>query len=59
LNLLIALLLSDFADDGTDGFTATKAIAAAAVRSVLALAMRASEKNRVRLNQGGVFIYFF
>ena len=33
-----------------------KAIAAAAVRSVLALVMRTSEKKRVRLDQRGVFI---
>jgi hypothetical protein len=59
LNLLILLLLSDFAHNRLDGFTATKAIAAAAARRTLALVMRASEKKRVRLNEGGVFIYFF
>jgi hypothetical protein len=58
LILLIAFLLPDFPHNGPDGFTATNAIAAAAVRRILALVMRASEKKRVRVNQRGVFIYF-
>jgi hypothetical protein len=54
--LLIALLLSDFAHDGLDDFTATNAIAAAAVRTTLALVTRASENKRFRLNECGVSI---
>ena len=42
-----------------DGRTATKAIAAAAEISVPAPAMRTIEKKRFRLNQRGVFIYFW
>jgi hypothetical protein len=53
---LIAFLLSDFAHAGPDGFAATKAIAAAAVRRTLALATRTSEKKRFLLNERGVFI---
>jgi hypothetical protein len=53
---LIALLLSDFAHDGLDGFTATNAIAAAANNSVPAIVKRRVEKKRVWLNECGVFI---
>jgi hypothetical protein len=54
---LAASLLFDFADNnGLGGFTATKAIAAAADISVTTLAMRTSEKKRFRLNERGVFI---
>jgi hypothetical protein len=51
--------VSDFAHDRPDGFAATNAIAAAAVRRTLALVMRTSEKKRVRLEEGGVFICFY
>jgi hypothetical protein len=37
--------------DGVDVFAATKAIAAAAVTSIPAPAMRTSERKRFRLNQ--------
>ena len=58
-NLLIVRSRScDEARVGLGAFIATKAIAAAAVRSVLALVMRTSEKKRVRPNERGVFIYF-
>jgi CheY-like chemotaxis protein len=53
---LIALLLSDFAHAGMDGFTATNAIAAAANKSVPALVKRTNEKKRFRLNECGVFM---
>src|SRR5467141_5107933 len=59
-NLLIARSRScDEATVELGGFIATNAIAAAVVRRTLALVMRTSEKKRVRLNGGGVFIYFY
>jgi hypothetical protein len=58
LNLLIALLLSDFAHNGPDGFTATNAIAVAADIKATAPAMRRCETKRLPVNQRGVFIYF-
>jgi hypothetical protein len=59
LNLLIALLLSDFPHkNGTDGLTATKAIAAAANKSAPAPAKRTAENKRFRLNECGVFIFW-
>ena len=56
--LCVRLLTSDFPDkNGLEGFTVTKAIAAAADIKVTALVMRRIEMQRLRLNQGIVVIY--
>jgi hypothetical protein len=56
--LCVTLLTSDFPiSNGPDGFTATKAIAAAADIKVTALVMRRIELKRLRLNQRRVFIF--
>jgi hypothetical protein len=54
--LSIAFLLSDFAHNGPDGFTATNAIANAANKSVPTVAKRTAEAKRFRLNECGFFI---
>ena len=59
LNLLIAFLLSDFAQNGPDGFTATNAIAAAADIRITTPAMRRCGIKRLPVKQRGFFIYFF
>src|SRR5437762_6053025 len=58
--LCARLLTSDFPISiGRDGFTATKAIAAAADIRVTAPAMRRRAKTPFRLNQRLVFMYFY
>jgi hypothetical protein len=56
LNLLTTFLLSDFATNGPDGFTATNAIATAADSSMPAIVKRTDVKKPFWLNECGVFI---